>query len=152
MSYATIEAAALSLLQALAQFDDDDVTRGDFRVLDRGSAPYAVLYPGPFEVRDYGDWSQKLFAWTMYCEIFEKWDGYGTCYTNLETTRQNVVDCFNENPSMNSTANVVYVIPGRGDELAYIFPRGGGDVPQFIMQRVAVTVHETAVYTGGEFA
>lgn len=152
MGYLAIEAAALGLLQALSQFDDDDVTRGDFRVLDRGSAPYAVLYPGGFEVQDYGDWGQKLFVWTMYAEIFEKYIGDGTEYTNLETTRQNVADCFNANPTMGGMANVIYVIVGRGDDLRYILDEQGGG-PHFIMQKVAVTAHEVVSLDGsGEFA
>jgi hypothetical protein len=153
MGYLAIEAAALSLLQALSQFSDDDVTRGDFRVLDRGSAPYAVLYPGGFEVEDYGDWGEKLFRWTMYCEIFEKYLNDGTSYTDLQTTRQNVIDCFNANPSMNGTSGVIYVQAERGEDLIYLYDEGGEWPPQFIMQRVAVMVHEVANYDGsGEFA
>ena len=151
MAYATIEAAALALLQDLSQFDDDDVTRGNFRVLDRGSPPYAVLYPGGFEIEDYGDWGEKIFRWTMYCEVFERYLDDGSSYTSLEATRQNVVDVFNANPSMNGTSGVVYVMARRADDLRFIYDEGRGG-PHFIMQRLAVVVHEVVSYDGsGEF-
>jgi len=152
MTYSTIEAAARGLLQDLSQFDDDDVTRGDFRVLDRGSPPYAVLYPGPVQIRDYGDWGEKLFVWTMHCEVFERYLDDGSSYTDLETTRQNVVELFNSRPTMGGVSNVIYVGVERGEALKFIYDRDGGG-PHFIMQRLVVTVHETANYAGsGEFA
>ena len=72
MSNATIRAKLQTLLRALTAFDAADVTLGDFRVLDRGSAPYAVIYPGGFEILERRDDGRvSLIAWRNYLEVFE---------------------------------------------------------------------------------
>lgn len=152
MSYSTIEAAAAVLLRALSNFDDADVTRGDYRVLDQGSPPYVVLLPGPFECVEAGDWGQKVYTWTMYAEVFERYLNGGSSETALETTRQAVIDCLCKNPTMNAVTGVTRVLPRRGAELRYLYDEQGGG-PHFVMQRIEVEIEEVVGYTGsGEFA
>jgi len=150
--YAGIEAAAQGLLQALSEFEDADVTRGDYRVLDRASPPYAVLLPGPFVVEESGDWGQKTVLWTMYVEVFERYLDNGTSEVSLEATRQAVIDCFGKYPTLGGVTGVTRTLARRGDELRYIYDRDGGG-PHFVMQRIAVEVEERVGYAGsGEFA
>jgi len=152
MSYAAIEAAAQILLQALDRFDNADVTRGDWRVLDRGDAPYAVLYPGPFETGEDGDWGQHVVDWTMYCEVFERYLDNGTSEVSLEATRQDVVDTFFSHPTLNGVSGVTRVLPERGEPPQYVYDESGGG-PHFVMQRIEVHVIERVCADGaGEFA
>ena len=152
MSYAVIEAAVQTLLQALGQYGDADVTRGDWRVLDSGSGPYAVVYAGPFDVEEGGDWGQKVYAWTVYVEVFERYLDNGTSETNLETRVQNTVDQLCAYPTLDGASGVTLAMPVHADELRYVFDEQGGG-PHFIMQRIAERVWERVQYAGsGEFA
>jgi len=69
MAYATIEAAVQTLLQALAQYTSDQVTRGDYRVLDSGVDEACVLRPGAFTVSGGGDYGQRTYGWLVYVQI-----------------------------------------------------------------------------------
>ena len=154
MSYAVIEAAAQDLLQALDRFGNDDVTLGDFRVLDTGkNTHYAVLLPGPFESRGDGDFGQKRHVWTLYVKVFERYVGDGSEWSNLAATRQDVIDTFGANPTMGGVDGVTDVRVDRGGEVVSIYERGNPETPQFLQQQVTVRVWETESYAGsGEFA
>lgn len=147
MGDAAIQGRLQTLLQALALFDDEDVTKGDFKVLDRGSPPYAVILPGPFRAERAGDWSQVTYVWIHYIEVFERF--LDDDYTDFTTARQAVIDQINKNPTLNGLTGVVHALADRGDDLRYLYPEGGADVPQFVFERIAVTTVEEVVYDGG---
>jgi len=152
MSYATIEAAVQTLLQALDNFASADVTRGDWRVLDSGGAPYAVLYPGPFAAAVGGDWGQHVIDWTVNCEVFERYLDNGTSETSLEATRQAVIDALLSYPTLNGVSGVTLVLPERAEPIQYVYDESGGG-PFFVMQRISILVVERTCADGsGEFA
>lgn len=150
MSYTTIEAKVLTLLQALAQYADAQVTRGDYSVLDIGYTQYCVIRPGPFEINRTGDWGMIGIDWTIYISLYERYTGDGTEFTNLETQRQNVIDMLNANPSLDGTTGVTLVL-GRAPDVSAVYPVDS-DTPQYLMQTIEARVHEEALSTTGEFA
>lgn len=152
MSYSTIEARVKTLLQAMSEFEDDDVTRGDYRVLDRGSRRCAVLEPGPFEREEYDAPGGWITRWLAYISVFEPYYEDGTTQTNLQSTRQAIVDEFDQYPSLNSLS--VYIIWSgviSGDDPAEVF-NVTGDGPFFLRQILTLRVHELSYATGGEYA
>jgi len=152
MSYATIEAQIQTLIQALGAFDDADVTRGDYRVLDAGSAPYVVLCPGAFSYRPAGDWAQVAYEWNTVVELFERYVGDGSEYTNLGTDIGTIVQQIAIYPSLDGLANVTRatVEPDGGPIGIYLQE---SSVPQFLLQRLIVRTHEELVHDGsGEYA
>lgn len=150
MSYATIEAKVQTILQALAQYANAQVTRGDYSILDVGYTECCVLRPGPFEINRTGDWGQIGIDWTLYISIYERYIGDGTEFTNLNTQRQNVIDALNANPSLDGTVGVTLVL-GRAADVSAVYPVDS-DTPQYLLQTIQARVHEEVLLSTGEFA
>jgi len=150
---ATIQAAIQTLIRALANFADADVTLGDFQVLGRGSDPYAIVVAGPFEALRSGDYGQVTYAWTHYVEVWSRFTG--DSLSGLVTARQAVVDQINKYPTLNSTANITNSWASASDELMYLWQKGErtSALPSFAGFRVTVSTVEEIGYAGsGEFA
>lgn len=139
-----------TLLQALSTFDKADVTQGDFRVLDRGSAPYAVIYPGGFEVVERADDGREMIVqWRHYVEVFATFldDDYG----NIVNARAAAVNQLNKYPTLNGVTGILQAVVEGGEELQFLYPPGG-DVPQFVFVRLSHLAREYVSYEGeGEF-
>jgi hypothetical protein len=151
MGYATCEAALQTILRALSQYADAQVTRGDYDVLDRGYTQCCVLRPGPVTVRQSGDWGQQRYAWTLDCTIYQRYVGDGSEWTNLESQRENVLDQIGAYPTLDGASGVVRAVAERAGEVAAVYPRDA-DVPAWLMQTIRLQVHEEVVHSGGEFA
>jgi len=152
VSYATIEAGLQGLLQGLERFASADVTRGDWRVLDREGSRCVVLYPGPFEVEEAGDYGQKWHFWTVYGDVFERYQDHGTSEQNFAATRQDVVDAINANPTLNGVSGVTMALARRGGELEYVYDRDGAG-PFYVMQQIGIEgVEKVSSVGSGEFA
>jgi hypothetical protein len=148
---ASIMTAVQTLLQALSDFDNLDVTQGDFRVLDRGSAPYAVIYPGGLEVLERSDdGRQVLIRWRHYVEVFATF--LDDDYSNLVSARAAVVEQLNIYPSLNGLGGITRAFVEGGDDLQFLYPPGG-DVPAFVFVRLSHFADELIFYRGqGEFS
>jgi len=150
MSYATIAARAQSLIQALAAYDSTDVTRGDWRVLERGSPPYVVLRSGGF-INEFRTPTRRQRTWTILLELYERMVGDGTEETNLETSRQNLIVLFDQNPTLNAlSADVTGAHIEGGDEPVVAYQDKGGGV--FLLQIMRLSVKEQYTVTGGQYA
>jgi hypothetical protein len=152
MSDSAIQGYIQGLIQADSNFDDADVTLGDFRVLDRGSAPYAVVLPGEIiSAERSGDWSQVAFVWEHTVEVFERF--IDDSYADFSTARQAVLDAIGENPTLGGQSEISQAHISGGTKPLYLYSDDGGDVPQFVFSRVTVRCVEEVVYDGsGEFA
>jgi hypothetical protein len=151
MGDAAIQGYIQDLIQADSNFDDADVTLGDFRVLDRGSAPYAVILPGRIvSGARSGDWSQVRFVWEFPVEVYE--DFIDDSYADFSTARQAVVDAIGKHPTLNGQTEIVDAYVSEAGLPQYVYGGDGGDVPQFVFSRVTVRVVEDVSYDGsGEF-
>ena len=147
-----VEAGLQALLQGLSRFDNADVTRGDFLVLDRGSGPYVVMYQGGFQVRRPGEWSQVHYSWSTYVEVYAQYQDGGTSEQALEAAVQDVVDTVGANPTVGDVDGVTLSGVEYADDLTYVYLRGEREAPSFVMQRVRVRTEEDVLYDGsGEF-
>lgn len=150
MGSATIQARIQTLIQALSEFADADVTLGDFRVLDRGSAPYAVIYPGGFELLEKADDGSRMFIrWRHYVEVFATF--LDDSYANIVSAREAVLNQLNKYPSLNGLNGILRSFVDAGEDLRYLYPPGG-DVPAFVFVRLTHLADELTDYVGsGEF-
>jgi hypothetical protein len=139
-----------TLLQALATFADADVTQGDFRVLDRGSAPYAVIYPGGFEVLQRSDSGEQMVVrWRHYVEVFATF--LNDSYANIVSARAAVLDCLHTYPQLNGLKGILRAYVETGDDLLYLYPPQG-EIPAFVFVRLTHYAEEYVDYGGsGEF-
>jgi len=152
VSDSAIQGYIQDLIQADDNFDDADVTLGDFRVLDRGSPPYAVVLPGAIVSGERsGDWSQVQLIWEHDVEVFERF--LGDDYTDFVTARQAVVDVIGQNPTLGGQSGISNAHVALASRSKYLYPEGGADVPTFVFSTVTVRTVEEIVYDGsGEFA
>jgi hypothetical protein len=143
-----------TLLQALSAFDSADVTLGDYLVLDRGSPPYAVILPGPFTTGpepNHAFGGETTRIWTIYVEIIA--DFLTQSYSQLNTTREAVIDKVLANQSLGNTGTYYVSDAISGGELFYIYPEGGADQPHFVVQRISIVIEDNKNYSGtGEFS
>jgi len=152
MSDATIQGYIQTLIRATVVFSRPDVTLGDFRVLDRGSAPYAVVLPGRIAGAERsGDWAQVRFVWEHTVEVFERFTG--DSYAAFSAARQAVVDAIGQNPSLGGQSEISNAIVGDATAPLYLYRDAGDDNPTFVLSRLAIRSTEDVSYAGsGEFA
>jgi hypothetical protein len=143
-----------SLIQANAGFVSSSVTLGDFRVMDSGEPPYAVIVPGPVSMTGM-DWARKRFTWTYYVYVIVPFQGDD--YTKFNEAREAIFDSIHPYPTLNGYVNpdgfrVSHAMLSEGDDLEFYYPKGGSDHPQFVRQRWALTIIQDQTYdNSGEF-
>lgn len=152
MSRAAIMDKVQEILQGLADFDDADVTVCDWTVLDRGSPPYAVVYPGDWTAEDYafGGEDAVKFNWIIQVDLYERYLNMVTSYEALETLQGGVLTEFLKYPTLDDLDGVQKARPGSGDEPALYFDREGGG-PHFVATTMRIVVEELVDITGGEY-
>ena len=153
MSYATVEAAIQTRIRALSDFTSADVTRGDWRRINAGSAPYAVLYQGGFTHEAGGGSALGMAVWETVVEVFARHYGDGTEFTSLAGYTQNIIDDLDKYPTLNGASGVIDSHVVSGDRPVSIFERGSGPDagPMFLMQVLHIETVEKTVATGGEY-
>ncbi len=152
MTYAVVEAAVQTLLQAMTEFANADVTQGDYRRLDDGTNNIAVLTPGAFEqdgVAQAGA-RKSIRNWNVIIDLFRKYVDDGNTWTNFTATRDALIVQLEKYPSLDSTAGVTLVTMSAGSDPAEIFDDDDNG-PFFLFQRIRVTVNERADLSGGEY-
>ncbi len=139
LKYGDVEARAQLLLQGLTGIfpTTDQVTRGDWRPVDKGIDRLAVLYPGP--VQDVGSYAAGAKDWrdTMNCDLFQREQHDGQALINFEAMRDAVLACFQQYPSLNGLRVAVGKISA--GELGGLFDDNGGG-PFFYVQTLSIPV------------
>lgn len=145
---ATIMSAIQTLLQALSTFADADVTQGDYTILSSGSAPYAVILPGGFDVLSVSDdGAEAIIRWRHTVEVIADYrfdDNSG-----LVSARQAVITQLAKYPTLNDAGGILRARVDGGGDPRYLYPPGG-DTPHFILASVEHVSDEHVQYTGGE--
>lgn len=147
---ASIMTRTQTLLQVLSNFDNADVTQGDFLLLERGSPPYAVIYPGPFEVVRRSDGgAQVVIRWRHYIEVFDKF--LDDDYSGIVTARAAVIDQLNKYPQLNGQAGIFNSFVEGGEDIRYLYAPGA-ETPDFVFVRLIHLADEYVDYSNtGEF-
>lgn len=153
MSDVAIQGYIEDLIEAISGFDEGDVTRGDPRVLDSGSPPYAIIWPGTIvEAMRSGDWSQVRVTWQHSVHIVERL--LGDDYADFCAARQDVIDAIGQNPTLGGNSEIVNALVV-GATLDFVRHRDSPpDAPaQFALSDLTVQTVERVTYDGsGEFA
>lgn len=151
MSSATIQVRLQTLLQAIAALDTADVTLGDWRVMDNGSSPWAIIYPGSWEIIDRpDDGARTLIRWTHYVDVVTF--VYGDSYTDLTAIRDAVIDQLIAYPGLNNLDGVLFAEITGGDNVRYIYENPTSDYPLYQIVTFAHYTDEWVNYAGqGEF-
>lgn len=147
MSYDAIEDRAQDLLQLLTGTfaKSSQVTRGDWRILDSGDTPLAVLYGGAFTQIPDADcaYGEQGYDWTLNCDLFVRYLDEGTTAVTLTQTRDAVVGHIAKYPQLNALAGIVDVSHVQGGEFIQIFDKDGNG-PFFLQTTLSWTVREVA--------
>ncbi|KKN73398.1 hypothetical protein LCGC14_0401010 [marine sediment metagenome] len=154
MSYSSVEAAVLTLLQALTGTfaATTDVSRGDYRILDSGADAVAVLVPGAFEQDGIaeGGARKSVRDWNVLIDLFRKYLDEGTTWTNFETDRDAVIAELEKYPTLNGEAGIVRGIISADADAGEVFDEDDNG-PFFVWQRLRIKITERADLSGGEF-
>lgn len=142
-----------TLLEGMTEFvSNDDISRGDYRILDSGADNLAVLTPGSFIKDEAGQAGARksLRNWSVITDLFRKYLDDGTTWTDFEALRDALVDRLELFPSLNGTAGVTLVGLEAGSDPAEVFDEEDNG-PFFIFQRIRVAVNERTDLSGGEY-
>ena len=150
MSRAAIMAKIQTILQAISEFDDADVTVCDWTVLDRGGAPYAIIYPGDWTAEDYtfGGEDAVKYDWMIQIDLHERYLNMATSYAALETLQNNVLAELLKYPTLENL--VQKCRPSGGNEFALTFALDGSG-PHFVETTMRILAEELVDITGGEY-
>lgn len=148
MSYATIEAALSSVIQKIADFDGDNVSQGDWRILGHGKDKAVVLMPGPFTRVPSVVQNANLVTWSVDIELYILFDGeHSTTVATLKTQRQLIMDEVNKFRKLDATSGVLSAIIADGDEVEpFVNPDGA----TFWRQVLRCSVEENETFTRSE--
>lgn len=154
MSYSSVEIAVQTLMQALTGTfaSTDDVSRGDYRILDSGADTLAVLIPGPFEQDGIaeGGARKSVRAWQVLIDLFRQYVDDGTTWTNFETDRDAVLAQIEKYPTLDGESGVVNIVITADADPGEVFDEDEAG-PFFVWQRLRLTITERADLSGGEF-
>lgn len=148
MSYATIEAALSSVIQKIADFDGDNVSQGDWRILGAGKNKAVVLMPGTFTRVPSVVQNANFVTWSVDIELYILWDGdQATIVATLKTQRQLIMDEVNLFRKLDAAAGVLSAIIADGDEVEpFVSPDGA----TFWRQVLRCSVEENETFTRSE--
>ena len=148
MSYSTIEAALSTLIQTIADFDGDNVSQGDWRILGHGKAKAVVLMPGPFARVPASIKDHNLVTWNTDIELFILWDGeQDSTVATLKTQRQLIMDEVNKFRKLNATSGVLKALVVSGGDVE---PFVSADGATFWRQVLVCETQEDEEFTRSE--
>jgi hypothetical protein len=113
MTYATVQTAALAVLRKLTEFDTENSSENDYRILASGKAYHAILKRGTTSNRSmqeipangvYDKRSDRQVVIEVYC--LHSVDSL-TTRAQLNTITQTILDHFDKWPKLGQTAGVI---------------------------------------------
>jgi len=107
LSYSAGEAAILARLRAMTQFDQDNSSRGDWRILNKGkSAYYAVVKPGE-HTREMIGRGMRRNNYTTIIQLWQKYKDDGLSMIDLETLLEATITHLDRYPHVGSTTGTI---------------------------------------------
>lgn len=107
MSYTTTEQALAAQLDAIAGYSTaagtGNVTRGNYRVLERGVGSAAIIEYGGFDQERTEISGGHEVQWRFDVTIFYRWGDEFTAAPGLGIMRQDIIDRINEYPLLGTT-------------------------------------------------
>jgi hypothetical protein len=153
MSYATCrDAVKTQLLAITGSFGTNDVTNGDYRVLDSAAINCAVMRPGSLALNETGSYRTE-HNWDVIFDLFTKAvddTSYATFMALLDTVIARL-DAYPKLGTGGAADLLVISGPTTDGDPEDVFDKIGAG-PFFIVQRVRVRVREYVTQTTGEYA
>jgi len=116
MTYSVGEAAILTLVQALSEYNSQNSSRQDWKVLDSGKAAvYAVLRPGEWSNEDTG-MGMHLRSWQTVVEVWRPYRD-DTKPLTLQDDVETIVAHLEQYPTLSGAADVVDAMVTGGGEM-----------------------------------
>ena len=154
MSYSTVEARVQTIIQAMANFADADVTRGDWRNLNQAGGPYCVLsrwqrlaFGARRGVKAVSFGAKISKHHTIAIEVFERIMRDGTAWQ--ATTADAVMAELDKYFALNDLGNIVSAGVRRGPPPAVKKSKSGA--AHWLVYLNFLEVHEWVTVTGGDY-
>lgn len=154
MSYSTVEARVQTIIRAMSNFADADVTRGDWRNLNKAGGPYCVLsrwqrlaFSARRGVKAVSYGAKVSNHHTVAIEVFERIQRDGTAWQ--ATTADEVMAELDKYFALNDLGNIVSADVKRGPPPAKL--ESASKVPHWLVYLNFLEVHEWVTVTGGDY-
>lgn len=119
MGEALGEALILTIIQAMTNFDADNTSREDWKIINSGKSAlgcYAIIRPGPFE----NEWmGGPLYVahWTTIVELWQRYQDDATTAQSLAARRDEIIAAIMaKNKLGDTTGTIQNATVLRGDE------------------------------------
>lgn len=147
----TIQARIKTIAESATGFSKQTVSLGDFKIIDKGKPPYAIITPGPVKIKNTSVGGLKTFEWTYYIDVIARF--LDDSYEPLLVARQAMLDKLLPYQKLNELTGILSFLVTEVGGISYIYPRGNKEVPQFVMQQLTTeTVTNTSYAGSGDFA
>ena len=149
--YDAIEAALQTLLQNLTSVfaTSAQVTRGDWRVMDRGVDVWAVLYPGDYNEADAMAAGASQMSYTTHLLLGVRYRDDGSTRVALVQARDAVIRHLRKYPHLNGLASAsanMGMITSQGEPQA-VFPANDDGGPFALIQLFTIPTYEIDTVT-----
>lgn len=144
MSYNTVEAALLAVIQLIAGsvYTASNSSQGDYRILASGKDRLVVLQPGLILAREVSAAPRYIRTrWRVKIELYIPFAGeLSTIASNIRSIRQQLIDQVDKYPTLNGTSGIVLAfITGGGEPQVWT-----GEVQRFWYQELDCDIEERA--------
>ncbi len=137
--YSDVEALWLTRIRAISGYDENNTSRGDWRILDNGKASvYVILKPGS-HTREMLTFKNRQNVWQTIIEVWQKYRDDGSTLTNLEANYNTLLSNLDQYPRLGDTGNTVQ--QGQVTAVNEV-TQNPADAPQWLVATMIGTVNE----------
>ncbi len=147
MSFENVQSGVSTTIQLIPGYDGDNVSNGDYKVLNVGNEKNVVLRPGTFtqERTEFGGGMEVI--WNVAIELFIKYQDDVQVNNAIWDERQKIIDKINEYPKLGGSATLALITGGA--EPVPVFGEDGSG-PHFMLQEITCAAQEYLVITEAE--
>lgn len=116
MSYGTGEAALKTIIETASGFTSGNVARQDWRILNQGKSPAAILRPGPWTVADM-TMKSKAYTWRCIIEVWVRYINDAVPVSGLQTYQSAINALIQKYPTMAGLTGVIEAAVVGGGEM-----------------------------------
>lgn len=109
MAEAAGEALILTIIQGTTNFDADNTSREDWKIINSGKSAlgcYAIVRPGPFENEWLGG-STYVAHWTTIVELWQRYQDDATTAQNLAARRDEIIAAIMAKNKLGDTTDTI---------------------------------------------
>jgi len=141
MSYETCQDGLATVIKKLKNYTDNNVSLGDYRLLQRGFNQVVILRPGTFTRMRSEFGGGKQNTWNIIVELFIKYKDDAQIQENIRDERQDIIDQVDQYPKLDNVSGVFDAQIISGAEPTPVFGADGSG-PHFMMQEMICQIIE----------